>query len=193
MKLWGKLSLWGSLVAMLGLTLLFLSRGPGQKAVVRVQNPPNAVVQEALESPSSTNMATQNPTAGKLALSPDQLKSEIRKMLGTINPEILSRIDGGADTILVLINTLNVPLLLQLSTHSSFTNYLTLSGTGARFQGVDRGGTMQVGYYLSDLNQAGLLDGYVLYVRPGLRSTENVERSVSPGATAEVVEVGRSR
>jgi len=133
-----------------------------------VQNSPGVVQQKMDNSPGSIQ------AAGGVVIHPgeipeQELKTQIRAILARINPEIVSRIDQGNKTIPVMINATKLQSLLQLGNHPAFSKYIQLQGTGSQFRGVNRGGTVQIGNNLNDVDQSGALDGYILTIGDPLR------------------------
>jgi hypothetical protein len=132
------------------------------------QNSPGAVQLKMENSPGSIQ------AAGGVVLHPgeipeQELKAQIRAVLARINPEILRRIDQGQKKVPVMINTMKLQTLLQLSNHPGYPKFIQLQGTGSQFRGVNRGGTAQIGNNLNDVDQSGALDGYVLLIGDALR------------------------
>ena len=169
---WNKLGALGAIASICGIVFLFLPHSPETITTVTasVDNSPSTVQQTVVNSPNSVNLAAQSMVFERPALTLDQLKQEIQLRLQKINPEILDRINAGETHIPVMINAVNLQPLLSLADHNSFNNFLELEGTGARFQGVvEGGGHAQIGNHLNDLNQRGILDGYVLVIKPSLR------------------------
>ena len=94
------------------------------------------------------------------------IRSEIRKFLDHINPDILKTVDTGSNEVGVMINSAKLILLDALTTDPNFCNYLKIQPTGSVIMG---GRENIIGDSINDIS-SGLLLGYVLFPTDKLKS-----------------------
>ena len=86
------------------------------------------------------------------------IKTEIRKLLNHINPQVLTLVDSEHQAISVMISMPKLSMLQELTTDPYFSEYLRIQPTGS----VNIGFNNRIGNAINDINE-GFLQGYVLY------------------------------
>ena len=96
---------------------------------------------------------------------PLPLRSRVRELIHKINPEVLRLIDAGQPAIHVMISMLNLLALQQLESETGFSDLLKITPTGATIAG---GFGNRIGNALNDVNEGGLLQGFLIQPLPDL-------------------------
>lgn len=89
----------------------------------------------------------------------EPLRDRLRRLLGSIHPEVLRLVDAGQSEIRVMIAVPNEIRLHQLMTEEGFGGLLRVSGTGASIV-ASRGS--RIGGHLHDLLDGMNMNGYLL-------------------------------
>ena len=106
--------------------------------------------------------------AGKLTLATKPLRSRLRELLYTINPQILRRIDEGQKHVEVMISLPNLISLQQLQGEPGFEDLLGIRPTGSTIAG---GSENRIGNAINDNQEGAILQGFVLDISPKLRES----------------------
>ncbi len=133
------------------------------KEVIGYRNSLYEKVNTLREAAFSSSLA--DVSNNKTAHIEQDLKNDIRELLGRINPIIVEKLDKGQIAIPVMISLPKVNSLQQLTTNEQFSKFLKIQPTGS----VNIGFNNQVGNSINDLDQ-GYLQGYILYPTGSLKS-----------------------
>lgn len=102
----------------------------------------------------------------KLTYATMPLRSRLRELLYTINPEILHRLDEGQNQIEAMISQPNLLSMQKLQNESGFEDLIRISPTGSVILG---GFGNRIGNAINDVLEGGMLQGFLLDISPKLR------------------------
>jgi len=165
---WAKLTM--VLYAALLLGTLVLARSPTKKEASAnpVEQPPpikqevGSVGRDAFNIQGSTiNLYQHSPQTPERPI-----KDRIRSFLRTVNPAIVDALDSGKPQISVMVNTVNLPALMELKKDPDFGAYLDIISTGSVIVG---GSGNRIGGHLNDVMDTGAMNGFTFRFKERLK------------------------
>jgi hypothetical protein len=98
-------------------------------------------------------------TPNEFLNTPDATRASIRTLLAQMNPQIIESFDAGSLHLHVMISVPNVLALQQLASNTQFSDFLMIQPTGSTILG---GIGNRIGNAINDLNEGGMLQGFML-------------------------------